>query len=644
MSINFNHLPAFIKHKILCDALIDGTEPVNVLLVCKDWYKIFKEKTWQPFWKELEPNFIFAINNNPRSLTFSAEIPAPRVIQDASELVFSIPITINEIVSREKYRTIQNSTKAADLIKLWLDLIMKPQLSEEDFDDVFKFLNGSKEELDRMIQEKIGGGSIGDVAKRIVEVFALLKEESIRDKLESPLLQVMRMIQNWLKDENNISELEKCTNHCLKGSRFPEEFWSFKHLEKLKFDCGFLSSLPKGIGNLKQITDLDISKNKFKKIPEEILFLEKLEKLDISDNILEQFPMDVLKLKQLKELEFFGNPILEIPNDIKKHFPEAVNKHSTMSWNATSDLAKIYQTSTKSQSREELLRLCGWLNPFDSNLIFKAVHQLQSEEDPSHAVESAILKKLSFFQKNNSHWYSELSGLYNAFEQQVGKKVSVHEIIKGLKLNSFCTKKYRCVNHIYASPIKRIYEKIHKRYNSPITEDPKKWGELHAKDNLVILADALSEYDKEYRSPLANLCIAIEYEKPTEEIQDLFDSLIQSDKDLIHEWVWKLSGSLSNNSQQWGKEHLFDDEQIFKASVMMSISQKLTLCAKEKKTELFEEMVQLAYGRVSKSDMEKAEQASFEFSSEFIKNDPVLIAEAFFLLEEKDESEDEISN
>lgn len=285
----------------------------------------------------------------------------------------------------------------------------------------------------------------------------------------------------------------------------PDDIGRLKKLNYLNIHSNKLEELPESIGELRQLKKFFCNGNKIKMIPESIGNLKKLEELNLSYNKIKKFPSSIASTIGSTFIDLIGNPIQALPEGLKDNLsldrlflrdncimfiPDAVlEKFPTdpsvqkliaeRNYPSQTPLARLYQNIIKNKAPEEI----------DVGEIQALLHELSKKDRLN--IYQMIWNEADNPDKHTSDLQDWQWGEIHAFED----------------MSRFCRAVYKAITSAFDTlPQERIDDvrnRVYELAGSPdTTMSPWGWAGIYAKDNIPLLADALS-------APLLNNGIAI---------------------------------------------------------------------------------------------------------------------------------------
>ena len=260
----------------------------------------------------------------------------------------------------------------------------------------------------------------------------------------------------------------------------PPEIGSFTWLQRLELRGNKLSSLPSEIGNLTQLKWLDLEDNQLTFLPSEIGNLTQLEWLDLEDNQLTFLPPEIGNLIWLELLFLEDNQLTSLPSQISNltELTDLYINANPLMFIFKKDLTERKSCSSLDHS-ELMLKYLGSSNHFCRTPLATLCQGIHCGDD-----DIALQKKFNALSSEmqeliRSKWEAPLLSPFLPSS-------SADRALFNRAVISVLRDKFMALSLEQRS---QMYDHVSKFAGQP--QGGTNWGELHAKDNIIGLIDAM---------------------------------------------------------------------------------------------------------------------------------------------------------
>ncbi len=353
-------------------------------------------------------------------------------------------------------------------------------------------------------------------------------------------------------------------------TEIPACIFTISSLKNLNMSSNQISVLPEGMLNLTNLRELDLKNNCLKALPKWIEQLTKLDTLILSSNPFKKFPFEVTQLTNLVMLHLENNMIEMIPDEIgnlkKLEFlylsRNAIQQLPDTFMNLTK-LVKLHLEQNQLRSIKPLSRLQSLEG------LYLQENQLTSEECQyvPKAREIFLHKNLM----NCVEGFRDFTGTYILILDNNG----ITDISKLLELSSLKLEWLSIQDNqitCLGNPLKANQMGLH---NIPLMRVSSLLLKYYSESPVV--QQLVAECKKIAKSPIEVLyktCLTLDYqgkeyfEQEIEGFKGLVDELIPEDQNRLFTIRAELGECPAEEDPKvWGKEHLFDKEDLFLLAV-----------------------------------------------------------------------------
>ncbi len=346
-----------------------------------------------------------------------------------------------------------------------------------------------------------------------------------------------------------ISSLKSLDMSSNQISVLPEGMLNLTNLEQLDLENNFLEALPQWMKDLIQLETLKLSRNAFNQFPFEVTQLTNLVMLSLQNNMIETIPNEIGNLTKLTYLYLGKNAIQQLPDtfmNLKKLYTLFLHKNQLSSIKQLNELQFLQRvhlegnqlTSEQCQYVPDAPEICLQKNQMDRVDGFRNFTRVDSLNLDGNGI-------------------TDLSQLWKLSNLKL-KLLSIND-------NSItCLENPLRINVIqfWNNPLMRVSKPVLTCFydNQPIQQ-------LIAESKKRITAAPSLEV-------LYNECLTLDYqgkehfEQEIEGFKKLVDKLSQKDQELLFTLRAKLGECPAKEDPKvWGKEHLFDKEELFLLAV-----------------------------------------------------------------------------
>ncbi|MBS0607282.1 MAG: leucine-rich repeat domain-containing protein [Parachlamydiales bacterium] len=322
-------------------------------------------------------------------------------------------------------------------------------------------------------------------------------------------------IRAWLTDAANaarILEIRELDLRDLNLKTLPCEIGFFTGLQILNLSHNELSYLPKTIGNLTDLRILDLSYNQLREIPETIGNLRTLRNLSLSINQLRELPETIGNLTDLRILDLCENCLISLPETI-------------------GNLKLLRSLFLDGNQLSVLPELVGKL---------QALNWLSVSINPLILVSDKGALAIKFNQAYSAH-------LEEA--KQYTPQSPLAMLFRSIGFNQPDEAVQQAYRDLSVEMQKRIVASVEQEAPSFLQA----LSSSFASGTSSSSASSSSESSIDLFADMGLFARSVR-----RAAYDLYDSLEQERKDLVHYHIWDLAGRPETDDPNWGAAHVFD--------------------------------------------------------------------------------------
>jgi len=322
-------------------------------------------------------------------------------------------------------------------------------------------------------------------------------------------------IRTWLNDPANAARIQGIRELDLRGlnlKTLPCEIGFFTGLQSLDLSHNQLNYLPKTIGNLTNLRIIDLSYNQLRELPETIGNLRTLRNLSLSINQLRELPETIGNLTNLRILDLCENYLISVPETI-------------------GNLKFLMSLFLDGNQLSVLPELVGKL---------QALNWLSVSINPLILVSDKGALAIKYNQAYTAHLeeakqYTPQSPLAMLF-RSIGFNLP-DEVIQ----QAYRDLSVEMQQRIVASVEQEALTSLRASSSSPASGASSSSASSSSESSIDLFAE-MGLFARSVRRAA----------------YDLYDSLEQERKDLVHYHIWDLAGRPQTDDPNWGKNHVFD--------------------------------------------------------------------------------------
>jgi hypothetical protein len=322
-------------------------------------------------------------------------------------------------------------------------------------------------------------------------------------------------IRAWLNDSANAGRIQGIRELDLRGlnlKTLPCEIGFFTGLQCLNLSHNQLNYLPKTIGNLTDLRILDLSYNQLKELPETIGNLRTLRNLSLSINQLRELPETIGNLTNLRILDLCENYLISLPETIGN----------------LKFLMSLFLDGNQLSVLPELvgkLQALNWLSVSINPLILVSDKgALAIKYNQAYAAHLEEAKQYTP--------QSPLAMLFRSIGFNLPEE-AVQEAYRDLSVEM--------QQRIVTSVGQEAPSSLQEPSSSPASGASSSSASSSSESSIDLFAD-MGLFARSVRRAA----------------YDLYNSLEQERKDLVHYHIWDLAGRPQTDDPNWGKNHVFD--------------------------------------------------------------------------------------
>ncbi|MBS0653670.1 MAG: leucine-rich repeat domain-containing protein [Verrucomicrobia bacterium] len=385
-------------------------------------------------------------------------------------------------------------------------------------------------------------------------------------------------IREWLNDPENAQRIQEVRTLYLSSLNLkvlPSEIKLFLGLEELILDNNQLTVLPESIGDLQSLLILNLSNNHLSSLPNSFQCLGQIENLHLFNNKLRVLPDWFGKFQDLETLDLHNNLLRDLPESIGDL--EGLQE-LYLGYNELSDLPESIR-GLSSLWRLDLQNNQLTNLPY-SIVDLKALQELYLNDNQLTALpeEFGNLTNLEIFDYSGN----PLMLIFDKEEISIDGSEAY-----AVRLNEL--KKYTP-----QSPLAILFKTI--GFNKPVETVQKAYQGLsfEMQQRIVASTQNRSTEQETASSSFASSTSSSSSSSSSESHVDLFadmglfarsvrqaaydlyDSLGQEQKDLVHHHIWDLAGRPETDDPNWGGNHVFDHVLRFTDALERATRQEVT--------------------------------------------------------------------